>query len=128
MTKPAWLSGIVALTILLLPSLASAQQGASKFDHFKTGFPLTGAHAFVDCVSCHINGRLQGTPRICSACHNGSIAPGMPSGHIPTWAPSCDICHRNTVAFGPGTRMNHSGIVSGCTNCHNGQSFFGVSP
>jgi Cytochrome c7 and related cytochrome c len=128
MTKHTLLRGIIALTLLLFASPALAQQGATKFDHFKTGFPLTGAHAFVECVSCHINGRLQGTPRSCAACHNGSLAPGRPDNHIPTWVPTCETCHRSTVAFGPNTRMNHSGIISGCTACHNGQGFFGVTP
>jgi hypothetical protein len=127
MNRHALFSGIVALALLLFAVPAPAQQGTSQFDHFKTGFPLTGGHAFVDCVSCHIQGRLAGTPRACAACHNGSMAPGMPSNHIPSWVPTCDSCHRNTVSWS-GTRMNHAGIISGCTSCHYGQAFYGVTP
>ena len=88
-----------------------------------------GGHMTVECVSCHINGRLQGTPRQCIACHNGTLAPGMPANHLPISTTSCDTCHRNTAeTFGPGTRMNHNGIIKGCTSCHDGQSFTGVTP
>ena len=124
----AWLLAVLGIMLALCPTSTSlAQQGTSHFDHFKTGFPLMGSHMTVDCVSCHINGRLQGTPRACAACHNGTIAPGTPANHIPTWIPTCDTCHRNSVTFAY-TPMNHTGISSGCTTCHNGQAFFGVTP
>ncbi len=51
---------------------------ASKFDHEKTKFSLTGAHANVPCHLCHqsrneIAGRqaviYKGTPRDCKSCH-----------------------------------------------------------
>ena len=127
----AWLLAalgiMLALSAILVASPSLGQQGTSRFDHFKTGFPLTGAHMTVECVSCHINGRLQGTPRACAACHNGTLAPGMPANHVPTWVPTCDTCHRSSVTFAR-TPMNHTGISSGCTTCHNGQTFAGVTP
>src|SRR5271165_3920046 len=72
-----WNGALLALLLCFALTPASAQKGGStRFDHFKTGFPLTGGHLAVDCISCHINGRLQGTPRACAACHNGTVAPG----------------------------------------------------
>ena len=127
MKRQAPLSGIIALMLLLIANTSLAQQGTTHFDHFKTGFPLTGAHMTVECASCHINGRLQGTPRACVACHNGTLASGMPANHLPTSVSSCDTCHRNSITFAQ-TSMNHAGIKSGCTSCHNGQTFYGVTP
>ena len=127
MKRQAPLSGIIALMLLLIANTSLAQQGTTHFDHFKTGFPLNGAHITVECASCHINGRLQGTPRACVACHDGTLAAGMPANHIPISVSSCDTCHRSTTTFGQ-TLMVHVGITSGCTACHNGQAFAGVTP
>ena len=46
----------------------------------------------------------------CASCHNGSTATGKPSNHFPTTL-DCSTCHLSTTAFGPGTAMNHTGIV-----------------
>jgi hypothetical protein len=71
----------------------------------------------------------------CASCHNGQAFTGVtpkskPVNHLPSSMP-CEICHSPT-STNPGgfvtTGMNHTGIVGGCTNCHNGQTFFGVSP
>ncbi len=125
MNRLAWLSGICAVLLIFIAVPAFAQ-GTATFDHSKTAFPLTGAHIAVECVTCHLNGVLKGTPTQCAACHNGTLAQGMPAGHLPSSA-SCDTCHRNTVTFA-NAPMNHAGISSNCTSCHNGQSFYGVTP
>jgi len=126
MNRLAWLSGICAVLLTFIAVPAPAQQVTASFDHSKTVFPLTGAHTAVECVTCHVNGVLQGTPTRCVACHNGTLAQGMPAGHLPSSA-SCDTCHTNTVTFA-NAPMNHAGISSNCTSCHNGQSFYGVTP
>ena len=59
----------------------ASAQSATGFDHFSTGFPLTGAHNGVDCASCHFNGRFRGTSRQCASCHNGTIAQGKFNQH-----------------------------------------------
>ena len=41
----------------------------ANFDHSKSNFPLTGAHAQVKCDQCHKNGVFKGTPTDCVACH-----------------------------------------------------------
>jgi hypothetical protein len=112
------IGGILALVgLFAIP--AAAQQGAtSRFDHFRTGFPLTGAHLTVECVSCHVNARLKGTPRACAACHNGTLAPGKPANHVMTGSP-CETCHTNSVSFAA-ARFSHAGVTSGCASCHNG--------
>ena len=72
----------------------------------------------------------------CTNCHNGQAFAGVtpvakPINHLPTTM-SCETCHTTTNTspggFGPATPMKHTGIVSGCINCHNGQAFVGVTP
>ena len=33
------------------------------FDHFSTGFPLTGMHESLDCEKCHVKGVFKNTPK-----------------------------------------------------------------
>ncbi len=40
-----------------------------RFDHDKTDFKLTGAHAAVTCDACHVGGRYKQTPKTCNGCH-----------------------------------------------------------
>ena len=68
----------------------------SKFDHSKTKFALTGAHAEVKCEKCHTPG-ADGKPRWtglafdrCNACHADP--------HRGAFAAGCQSCH-NTVAW-----------------------------
>lgn len=41
----------------------------AKFDHARTRFPLTNAHAKVTCVACHRDPGYKGTPLRCADCH-----------------------------------------------------------
>jgi hypothetical protein len=54
----------------------------SRFDHERTSFPLTGAHAGVGCLECHqktteVNGRkvllYKPAPKDCAGCHGHAI-------------------------------------------------------
>ena len=93
------------------------------------------------CSVCHASGFGPGSGVMnhtgistgCANCHNGQVFTGVvpkskPVNHLPSSMP-CETCHSNSnfTSFS-GTQMNHTGIVSGCTNCHNGQVFAGVSP
>lgn len=69
----------------------------------------------------------------CAQCHNGQRFAGVtpmskPTTHLPT-STGCEACHStsNFTAFSNAT-MSHAGIVNNCTNCHNGQTFAGVTP
>ncbi|MEO8031609.1 MAG: hypothetical protein ABJC74_15270 [Gemmatimonadota bacterium] len=42
---------------------------SAQFDHGKSGFPLTGAHAQANCRSCHRTLDFQGVPTTCATCH-----------------------------------------------------------
>lgn len=61
--RPLAISGL--LLGLLVATLQSAYAVAPpKFDHDKTGVPLTGAHKVTACESCHFNNTFKGTPRL----------------------------------------------------------------
>ena len=95
------------------------------------GKPAGHMSTALSCDSCHRMGAANWVafatgydhsgvvPGTCATCHNGTKARGKTATHIPT-TQSCDTCHKSTVAFGPGTPMNHMGIVTGCATCHNG--------
>jgi hypothetical protein len=107
---------LLVLVILVagLPMTAHAVKNPN-FNHFDTGFPLSGRHLKVDCESCHIRGVFKGTPKFCAGCHNGRAAPGKPSNHIVT-AEACDNCH---TTFGwEKVVMDHSAVKAVCRTCH----------
>jgi len=118
-----------AFLMLTLACLAAAAaslghaQAPGKFDHLRTGFPLTGAHQAARCDSCHVRGIFKGTPRQCASCHTAGrriASVVMPANHIPVTQP-CESCH-NTSTFA-GARFSHVAIAAGsCASCHNGSS------
>jgi hypothetical protein len=104
----------------------TAAWNPASFDHSKSTFPLTGAHASVACTSCHTSGRYAGTPTDCYACHaqgfNGTTNPSHVSQGYPH---TCLTCH-STTAWTPAT-FDHSRTAFpltgahatvACANCH----------
>lgn len=69
----------------------------STFGHAEHDrFPLTGGHAGVACVRCHVPDatgvrRFHGTPRDCRACHADPHR-----GQLTERSPSCTRCHTST--------------------------------
>ncbi len=145
MSRMAWLvngvraAGIAVLVVLLAgafdgraafgQNIQVAQAGGMRdFDHLKTGFPLTGAHANQRCESCHIAGLFKGTPRDCASCHVAGTRYSRnnivkTANHIQTNQP-CETCH-NTSTY-VGARFLHTGVRPGtCSTCHNGSSATG---
>ena len=89
----------------------------ANFDHSKSGFPLTGAHARLSCRACHANSRFAGTPAACSACH------AEPAYHRGSFGLNCASCH-STSSWIPASfngshtfPLNHGGAGS-CRTCH----------
>ncbi len=91
------------------------------FDHSKSNFPLTGAHANVACQQCHANGQFKGLSTTCVSCH------AEPAVHAGQFGTDCASCH-STTAWSPATfngqqhtfPLNHGergGTVS-CVTCH----------
>jgi hypothetical protein len=90
----------------------------ATFDHSRSAFPLTGAHANLDCQQCHANGVFIGTPTQCIACH------AEPSYHAGLFGTDCAACHTTSAWTpaqfnGPHTfPINHGRVVSSCRVCH----------
>ena len=100
----------------------AAPEESQPFDHFSTGFPLTGQHTSVSCESCHIKGIFKGTPKSCNSCHNGQIAPGKHAKHIVSDS-ICDNCH--TTFSWDTAAVDHTSVIGSCSACHNGSQATG---
>ena len=116
---------LLASSFIFINSSTYAADDFESFDHFTTGFPLTGRHAFLDCSSCHIGGQFRGTPLECVLCHNNSRAPGKNAAHI-TSSNFCDDCH--TDKTWKGARFDHIDVIDPCQSCHNNHVAVGKSP
>lgn len=88
------------------------------FDHALSRFALTGAHAQVDCESCHAAGTFAGLATWCSGCH------ADPAYHRGLFSASCDACH-STVSWRPAPYngahrfpYNHGERGNSCATCH----------
>lgn len=101
-------------------------QNTGAFDHSRTGFPLTGAHASAKCAECHRTKSFQGTPRACSSCHRDP--------HEGRLGKSCERCH-STSAFRPVTNFDHARTrfpltgrhtTTRCAQCHTGGKLRGL--
>jgi len=108
--------------------------------HRMTRFPLTGAHATVDCESCHGGGgggtamRFANTPVDCAGCHMDTFRATRNPDHIAAGFPTdCAQCH-STFGFGA-TNFDHAVTgfpLSGahrtidCQSCHEGFQFAGT--
>ena len=110
-------------------------QGAS-FDHARFGgFALTGAHARLDCASCHVGGHFQGTPSNCVSCHlkdfNATTNPNHPKAGFPQ---TCSQCHNTNTWTGAvfdhtafaGFALTGAHTSLACTQCHVGGKFQGT--
>tara|TARA_R110002072_G_scaffold65778_22_gene162357 strand:+ start:4704 stop:5984 length:1281 start_codon:yes stop_codon:yes gene_type:complete len=89
---------------------------------FNHSWPLSGAHAAVDCMQCHGGGVYAGTATDCFACHsvdyNGTMSPPHTASGFGT---NCESCH-TAIAWTPAT-FNHSFPTTGdhnlsCADCH----------
>ena len=112
----------------------------------------TTANFFTIPTFANIHLYAPSTTSNCTQCHGSAAASfaipaagfsivGLPSGHIPT-TNSCEACHvgaGSSIAATPvpdgatfkNSAMSHSGITTGCANCHGpsvtGSTFAGVT-
>ena len=112
------------------------------------GAPLPGASHIPTtingpaCDTCHTNQTSftawtmnhTGITSGCATCHAASYSGVVikPGTHISTTA-ACETCHSATSTgtggfAAPNWTMSHTGIMTGCSNCHNGQTFQGSVP
>lgn len=106
-----------------------------NFDHnTQTKFPLTGAHATVQCSQCHLNGQFAATPTACVGCHLTNFQQTTNPNHAATGIPqTCEQCH-NTTTWGDG-KFDHSKtafpltgahLTVQCLSCHVGGKYVGT--
>ena len=115
----------VMCLVLAAPGLAQDTANSMPgFNHTEeSGFPLNGRHTEIFCEACHIDNQLEGTPRSCVSCHNGSRAKGKPAAHPPAGS-DCAQCH-TTANFVP-FDFDHTQITQDCTTCHTGSGARGM--
>ncbi len=97
-------------------------------DHASGRFPLSGAHAMLDCRSCHrgqARDQYRGTPTTCDACHRRTALAVTGFAHAGT-SLGCNRCH-NTFAWSPARFSHdvfwplvggHAAIAPDCKSCH----------
>jgi hypothetical protein len=108
----------------------------ATFDHATfTNFPLTGAHATLQCAQCHVNNNYNLTSTACASCHltdyNNTTNPNHKTAGIPT---TCEMCH-STTAWTPAS-FDHSKtafpltgahITVPCASCHINGNYGAIS-
>jgi hypothetical protein len=103
----------------------------ADFDHNLTNYPLSTAHADVDCAGCHTGGQFAGTPTDCFSCHEQDFNDVDDPNHVNNdYDHDCLQCH-NENFWTPVDNFEHSNtdfpltgahITTACADCHvNGQ-------
>ena len=102
-----------------------AWRKVKAFDHSKTKFALTGAHAKVACAACHAGERYKGLATTCISCHQ------IQDVHAGRHGAKCESCH-GTQAWKP-VRFDHakntrfplrgSHATLKCEACHMGDVY-----
>jgi len=91
----------------------------ATFDHNRTSFKLSGAHAGVACESCHRGGVTAGTSSACVDCHlsddahNGRYGKDCAACHSPTRWQDANFDHATT-----GFKLTGAHGSLACTSCH----------
>ncbi len=120
---------IISLFSINTPTIAATApptEQTLEFDHLSTGYALDGQHQFLECGQCHIKGVFKGTPIVCDGCHDGVVAKGKSSTHVPT-EEQCDLCHTTATILETNAVMDHSTISASCLSCHDGIASIGKS-
>ena len=105
------------------------QLDRETFNHARTNFALTGAHASVTCNACHpANTKFRKAPGTCGECHKA----GDP--HKGRLGSSCESCHEDTSwhktkPFDHGRTKfplvgAHRDVA--CSGCHAGEKYAGL--
>ncbi len=117
-------------------STTSFAQGVTSkpANHIPTSQPCATCHSNPNDYSIFVMSHA-GITSNCAQCHAAGLSfanivpKAPPATHIPSKT-ACETCHASTnfTAFGPGTAMNHTGIVGTCATCHEtGMTWFGVT-
>ncbi|HVU48795.1 MAG TPA: hypothetical protein VHD85_21895 [Terracidiphilus sp.] len=89
-----------------------------NFNHaLYANYPLTGAHATLTCVQCHVNNNYTSTSTACYSCHQADFTGTTNPNHMASGFPTdCSICH-TTSAWSPSS-FNHNNTAFPLTGAH----------
>ena len=89
----------------------------ASFSHSGVGFPLTGAHAPLECAACHSDYGIT-LPTACAGCHQAQYDATTDPDHGALALPTdCTLCHTTAPHWTP-VHMNHTGLSTNCQECH----------
>ncbi|MFN7989248.1 MAG: cytochrome c3 family protein [Thermoanaerobaculia bacterium] len=102
---------------------------AVTWDHAAaTGFPLSGAHATIDCAKCHTDGVFRkGAVSGCASCHRADYERAKSPDHVAGGFPmTCETCHKVSDASWRTARIDHQAVfplvgrhaTAACADCH----------
>ena len=105
----------------------------ATFDHDLTDFPLSGAHATIQCADCHENGEFIALQTDCYACHQIDFENANEPDHVANnFSVVCTDCHTD-LAWEPAT-FDHNAtdfpltgahVSVNCIDCH-GEGYAGT--
>lgn len=104
----------------------------ASFNHATmTGYALTGMHATLTCLQCHLNGNYTNTPVDCYSCHKADFTGTNNPNHVASGFPTdCSICH-TTSGWSPSS-FDHSKtafpltgahLTVACAQCHTNNNY-----
>jgi NMD protein affecting ribosome stability and mRNA decay len=83
-------------------------------------FPLIGAHASLDCESCHkgaATGQFQGLSTQCYSCHASDFKTATSPNHVTAgFSTTCQTCHTTNTWLG--AKFDHASVGFPLTNAH----------
>jgi len=92
----------------------------SQVKEHQNRFPLLGAHAALDCSSCHTGaavGQFQGLSTQCYSCHAKDYKATTVPNHVTAgFSTSCEQCH--TMNDWAGAKFDHAAVGFPLTNAH----------
>lgn len=107
--------------------------------HEKISFPLMGAHAIINCNTCHQNEtnlRFSPISPECISCHSQDYETAKMPDHITLGFPvDCSQCHRQTGMNWIGEGIVHSFFpleqghkINDCSQCHKSSTYKDITP
>ncbi len=100
-----------------------------------TGFVLGGAHATLQCQTCHKNNVFTGLSPVCASCHQADYDATRNPNHAAAGFPTtCENCHRVTDSSWSQAHFDHATLfplvgahaTQPCQACHTNNRFAGT--
>ena len=113
------------------------QVSVQQINQHQNRFPFIGAHATLDCESCHkgaATGQFQGLSTQCYSCHAKDYQNAQPSHVASNFPTTCEQCHTFNTWLGAkfdhlkqtGFALTGAHTTLDCSACHMGGKFAGT--